>query len=149
MHPIIKPVHFIVWADNAKFPTGEKTNRSQLPAHIADEIVLPVQQFRSGFKGAAMTLCLGSDHFSLHHADSYHCNIIINDLYNILSIIHWGGVLVVPWEVMELPAFLYTSPSPIDLPLKYSCGGYSVGWVGEGAACLNRVCGEAERRKGS
>jgi hypothetical protein len=117
------------------YPVGEKTIRSQLPAHIADEIVLPVQQFPSRFKNIARTLSFRKGPFSIRHADSYHCNIIIDDLYNMLSDIDSGGAFLVPWEIMEFPAFLHTSPSPIDLPLKYSCGGFSVDFDRGGPAC--------------
>ncbi|KAJ5471545.1 hypothetical protein N7530_008902, partial [Penicillium desertorum] len=118
--------YFMAWADNAKFPMGETTIRSQLPSHMADEIILSIQQFPSRLKDAARALPLSKGPFPLHHPDFYHSNVIIDDAYNILSIIDWEGALTVPWEAVEFPAFLYTVPPPIDLPSKYDCDGYPI-----------------------
>jgi hypothetical protein len=49
--------------------------------------------------------------------------VIIDKNYNILSIIYWESAGMVPWEVVELPLFLDTGPSPMDLPTKYDTEG--------------------------
>ncbi|KAJ5561625.1 hypothetical protein N7461_000386 [Penicillium sp. DV-2018c] len=120
--------YFTAWADNAKFPMGEARIRSMLPSHMADEIILSIQRFPSRLKDAVKTLSLPlrKGPFPLHHPDFYHSNVIIDEAYNILSIIDWEGASTVPWEAVDFPAFLYTVPPPIDLPSKYDGDGYPI-----------------------
>lgn len=116
--------YFMAWASNVKFATGETAIRSQVPPGMADEIILSIQQFPIRFKEAVKKLPMRDGPFPLYHPDFYHSNIIIDDAYNILSIIDWEGAGTVPWEVVEFPMFLYTVPPPIDLPSKYDRDGY-------------------------
>lgn len=118
--------YFVSWANNVKFTTGEKAIRSQVPPGMADEILLSIQQFPARFKEAVRKLPMNHGPFPLRHPDFYHSNIIIDDSYNILSVIDWEGASTVPWEAVEFPMFLYTVPPPIDLPTKYDRNGYPV-----------------------
>lgn len=61
--------------------------------------------------------------FPLYHFDFRHSNVIVDKDYNILSIIDWENAGTVPWEVVEFPLFLYTLPTPMDLPSNYDSDG--------------------------
>ncbi len=120
---------FLAWADNVKFPKGEAVIRSQLsrlPAEMVEQIILSIDQFPSIFKEAVERLPLSQGPFPLHHPDFNHSNVIIDDAYNILSVIDWESASTVPWELVEFPMFLYTVPPPIDDPSKYDCTGNPV-----------------------
>lgn len=118
--------YFASWAQNVRFPTAEDTIRSRMPPNLADELILSIRQFPTKFEAALNRLPISTGPFPLQHPDFYHSNVIIDDAYNILSIIDWEGAGTVPWEVVEFPMFLYTVPPPIDLPSKYDQDGYPV-----------------------
>lgn len=116
--------YFAAWAHSVQFSTSEETIRPQVPSDFADELVLSIRQFPTQFKEALNRLPISTGPFPLHHPDFYHSNVIIDDAYNISSIIDWDGAGTVPWEVVQFPMFLYTVPPPIDLPSKYDHDGY-------------------------
>ncbi|KAJ5117491.1 hypothetical protein N7448_011123 [Penicillium atrosanguineum] len=120
---------FLAWADNAKFPTAEaliRSQLSQLPLDVVEEIILSIHQFPVLFKEAVRRMSFSQGPFPLHHPDFNHSNVIIDDAYGILSVIDWEGASTVPWEIVEFPMFLYTVPPPIDLPSKYDPTGYPI-----------------------
>lgn len=118
--------YFVAWTRNVQFPTGETAIRSQVPPDLADELILSIRQFPLRFREALGRLSMSCGPFPLHHPDFYHSNVIIDDAYNILSIIDWEGAGTVPWELVQFPMFLYTVPPPIDLPSKYDRDGYPI-----------------------
>lgn len=118
--------YFVAWARNVQFPSGEDAIRSQVPPDLADDLILSIRQFPSQFETALNRLSLSCGPFPLHHPDFHHSNVIIDDTYNILSIIDWEGAGTVPWEFVQFPMFLYTVPPPIDLPSKYDRDGYPI-----------------------
>ncbi|KAK7408621.1 hypothetical protein QQX98_009185 [Neonectria punicea] len=50
-------------------------------------------------------------------------NIIIDSDYNVLSIIDWENACTVPWEVVQFPMFLASTPPPMDAPWNYDDAG--------------------------
>jgi hypothetical protein len=120
---------FLAWADNAKFPMAEaliRSQLSQLPLDMAEEIILSIRDFPVLFKEAVRRMSFSQGPFPLHHPDFNHSNVIIDDVYGILSVIDWEGASTVPWEIVEFPMFLYTVPPPIDVPSKYDRTGNPV-----------------------
>lgn len=144
--------YFVAWANNVKFRTGETAIRSQVPPDMADELIQSIQQFPVQFKEAVKKLPLENGPFPLRHPDFQHSNIIIDEAYNILSVVDWEGASTVPWEAVEFPMFLYTVPPPIDLPTKYDQDGYPLipeiqeRWMER--QNYTEIVNEAEQRKG-
>ncbi|CAI7594348.1 unnamed protein product [Penicillium pancosmium] len=117
---------FLAWADNAKFPMTDtliRSQLSQLPLGMAEEIITSIHNFPLLFKEAVGRMSFREGPFPLHHPDFNHSNIIIDDAHRILSVIDWEGASTVPWEIVEFPMFLFTVPPPIDVPSKYDSAG--------------------------
>lgn len=113
------------WANSVKFPLVEEKIRAYLPPHIAaDEIVTSIQRFPDRIKESLSRIIVRNEgSFPLYHPDFLHSNVIVDEKYNILSVIDWEEAGTVPWEMVEFPLFLYTTPPPMDSPLKYDSNG--------------------------
>lgn len=115
------------WANSVKFPMMEANMRAYLPPHLADEVIASIQRFPDRIKEQLCNIAVRNEGpFPLYHPDFLHSNVIVDENYNILSIIDWEGAGTVPWEVVEFPLFLYTLPPPMDLPSNYDSDGNPV-----------------------
>ncbi|KAI5464388.1 hypothetical protein BGZ63DRAFT_451628 [Mariannaea sp. PMI_226] len=111
------------WVQNAKFPMPEKALRSMLPPDLADELNSSIQQFPAKLAALVRLIPLKDGPFPLYHPDLFHSNIIIDSDYNVLSIIDWENTCTVPWEVVQFPMFLASTPPPMDPPWNYDDDG--------------------------
>ncbi|KAK7420723.1 hypothetical protein QQZ08_010258 [Neonectria magnoliae] len=111
------------WSQNAKFPVPEKELRSMLPPDLEDELILSIQRFPAKLAASVRRIPLKDGPFPLYHPDLFHSNIIIDSDYNVLSIIDWENACTVPWEVVQFPMFLASTPPPMDAPWNYDDAG--------------------------
>lgn len=117
--------YFEAWAKQAKFPCSDTFVRSSLPPDLVDEVVASIRDFPQRLNGIVKKLNSPGP-FPLRHPDFRHSNVIIDDNYNILSIIDWEHAGTVPWEAVEFPLFLAAVPPPMDAPWNYDSEGTPV-----------------------
>lgn len=110
--------YFTAWAQHAKFPMSE-SQQHRLPKSLGDEIRSSIRDFPSRLAAMAGRVSLAGGPFPLYHTDFRHSNLIIDPDYNILSVIDWEDASTVPWEAVEFPLFLSTTPPPMDAPWNY------------------------------
>ncbi|KND90455.1 hypothetical protein TOPH_05027 [Tolypocladium ophioglossoides CBS 100239] len=118
--------YFEAWAQHAKFPLSESQRNRYLPEGLRDKIRSSIQDFPSRLAAMAGHVSLGGGPFPLYHTDFRHSNIIIDTNYNILSVIDWEDASTVPWEAVEFPLFLSTTPPPMDAPWNYDDKGLPI-----------------------
>lgn len=119
--------YFTAWANSVKFPLNAAKIRAYSPPHIADELVTSIQRFPDRMKeNLGRIIVRNEGPFPLYHPDFLHSNVIVDEKYNILSVIDWENAGTVPWEMVEFPLFLYTVPPPMDLPSNYDSEGKPV-----------------------
>lgn len=118
---------FEAWAAHAKFPRlSEEVQETldwfegQLTTSMADNMTTSVVEF-PGKVGAVANRISSCDAgpFPVSHRDFQICNIVDDDIYNILGVIDWGMGVTVPWELVELPLNLTTRPVTMDMPWFY------------------------------
>ncbi|KAL2264413.1 hypothetical protein VTK26DRAFT_3300 [Humicola hyalothermophila] len=109
--------YFEAWAKTAKFPYKEATIRPRTPAHLADEVLAAIRSFPSGIRDLARRFPFQDGPFPLIHTDLYSSNIIIDENYDVLSVIDWESAFVGPWELVEFNKELSVVPSVMDGPL--------------------------------
>lgn len=117
--------YFEAWSKHAKFPLSDTFVRSTLPRNLQDEIVASIRDFPQRVRDSLKSLNSPGP-FPLAHPDFFHSNVIIDEHYNILSIIDWENAGTVPWEAVEFPLFLATVPPPMDAPWNYNSEGIPV-----------------------
>ena len=80
--------HFETWGKNTKFPCSEAEMRPHLPVHLADEIIESTFAFlqRIAEEGFDTTI-RNEGPFPLRHTDLLNSNILVDDEYNVLSVI--------------------------------------------------------------
>lgn len=108
--------YFEAWAKTAKFPCKEATVRFRTPAYLAEEVVAAIRSFPSGIRDLARWFPFQDGPFPLIHTDLYSSNIIIDEDYNVLSVIDWESAFVGPWELVEFNKELSVVPSVMDGP---------------------------------
>lgn len=59
----------------------------------------------------------------LFHADFGPNNIVLDDGYNVLGVIHWEHTCSMPWDTVEFPTTVQLVPAPVDVPWKYDENG--------------------------
>lgn len=114
------------WARNAEFPLSAGKLRSILPQDLADDLMQSIQKFPEQLRLLSRQLPLRNGPFPLYHPDLFHSNIVIDRDCNILSIIDWENACTVPWEIVQFPMFLTSTPPPMDAPWNYDENGEPV-----------------------
>ena len=119
---------FGAWAEHAEYPYDDdfvrQSCRSQGGEGVADQLLSAIKNFPTQIKSLAQTLSSSNDGpFPLIHPDSNQSNIVVDDEYNILGVIDWEAAHTVPWELVEVPHFLSTTPRPMDGPWNYDANG--------------------------
>ncbi|KAG8156786.1 hypothetical protein KVR01_013391 [Diaporthe batatas] len=109
--------YFEAWAKVAKFPYKEETIRPRTPADLVDEVLAAIRSFPSGIRDLARWFPFQDGPFPLIHTDLYSSNIIIDENYNVLSVIDWENAFVGPWELVEFNKELSIVPPVMDGPL--------------------------------
>lgn len=117
--------YFAAWINHAKFPLSDIFIRSTLPPDLQDEIIASIRDFPQRLKDSLKYLNSPGP-FPLAHPDLWHSNVIIDEDYNVLSIIDWENAGTVPWEAVQFPLFLFTVPPPMDAPWNYDSEGVPV-----------------------
>ncbi|KAL1844701.1 hypothetical protein VTK73DRAFT_1999 [Phialemonium thermophilum] len=138
--------YFEAWAKTARFPYREATIRPRTPAHLADEVLAAIRSFPSAVRDLARWFPFHDGPFPLIHTDLYSSNIIIDEHYNVLSVIDWEGAFVGPWELVEFNKELSIVPPALDGPL-YQETESSVAARHARAEFVNTVRGMEERRQ--
>ncbi|POR33167.1 Uncharacterized protein TPAR_06618, partial [Tolypocladium paradoxum] len=118
--------YFKAWAQHAKFPWSESQQHRRLPKGLGNEIRSSIQDFPCRLAVMAGRVSLGSGPFPLYHPDFRHSNLIVDTDCNILSVIDWEDASTVPWEAVEFPLFLSTTPPPMDAPWNYDDEGLPI-----------------------
>lgn len=113
---------FEAWAKKARFPVPEDRVRA-MAGEFADEILSGISQFPSGIRRFANKVALSASNngpFPFCHGDFGHNNIVVNDEYDVLSVIDWEMSYAGPWELFgDFPLTLSVVPAPIDVPWNY------------------------------
>lgn len=88
---------------------------------IVQEISESIDEFPSRLATmvASEQIPLDTGPFPICHADLMHSNIVIDDQHNMLGIIDWEGACTLPWELVEYPLFLSTTPRVFSMPDRY------------------------------
>ncbi|KAL2890649.1 protein kinase-like (PK-like) protein [Ceratocystis lukuohia] len=112
---------FQAWAAKAKFGLTEERLRKASGPYAA-EIVSSVSSFPESLRQLASRLSvLDSGPFPLCHGDFGHNNIIVDDAYQILSVIDWETAFAGPWEIFgDFPLTLTAVPPAMDAPWNYN-----------------------------
>ncbi|CAG8197303.1 unnamed protein product [Penicillium salamii] len=119
--------YFTAWCKTVKFPTRETDIRARLPYHLQDEMLESIEKFPDQIQESLHKFLVKNEGpFPLYHRDFRHSNVIIDNNYNILSIIDWDNAGTVPWEIVEFPLFLDVIPPPMDMPGNYDAKGNPV-----------------------
>lgn len=144
---------FLAWASHAKYPLPEATVRQRC-GEYADKILSSIEVFPRQVKSLAKSLSSSNGGpFPLYHPDFLHSNIIVDDDYNVLSIIDWEGAWTVPWELVDFPQFLCIVPPPMDSPSNYDINGeptdFETRQAMQDRAEYLRLVGEAEMVAGT
>lgn len=114
---------FEAWATHAKYPLPESLLR-QYCGDFADQIISSIASFPGEIKSLSKTLSSSNNGpFPLFHPDFLHSNIVVDDEYNLLSIIDWEGACTLPWELISFPEFLSAVPASMDVPSYYDADG--------------------------
>jgi len=139
-------------AQNAKFPMSESQLSHRLPQGLGGEIRSSIESFPFRLAAFVDRVPFSRGPFPLYHPDFLHSNIIVDTDHNILGVIDWDESSTVPWEAVEFPLFLSTTPPPMDAPWNYDSEGQptdsSVRQVWAERDEYVRLVREAEAEKG-
>jgi thiamine kinase-like enzyme len=85
---------------------------------LEHEIIPSIKLFKPAILELAATLSVNNTGpFPRCHGDFGHNNIVIDDQYNILSVIDWEMAYAAPWEVFaDFPLTLTMIPRAMDAP---------------------------------
>jgi hypothetical protein len=111
---------FKAWAARAKFPSSEETIRKMIGEKLVEEVLSPIRRFPSGIQALAGVLS-GHDKgpFPIYNPDLHQHNVIVDDDFDVLSVIDWQGTYTVPCELVEPPLFYGGVPQAMDAPWNY------------------------------
>lgn len=93
-----------------------------MPPNVAEEMLLGARTLPERL--AELAVCgklfnIGGP-FAIRHADFWHHNVVVTEGFDVLGVIDWEGAYTVPWELIDAPRFLNTSPRLLNPPEQYT-----------------------------
>ena len=115
------------WAATAKFPHSVEYIKESC-GDLGDEIARSTLEFPSKLGQLADQICHSRDRgpFPLVHVDFGHNNIVVTPEYDIMGVIDWEHAFAAPWQIIDYPLTVRTTPRPMDAPWNYDCNGVPV-----------------------
>jgi len=116
--------YFKGWAETSEFGMSDERLTGAC-GPFAAEIIPSVRSFKQSIHDAASKLSIHNNGpFPLCHGDFGHNNVVVDDNYKILGVIHWEFAFAAPWEVFgDFPLTLSVTPPKMDLPSNYDEAG--------------------------
>lgn len=111
------------WGSTMRFTWSRSRLMEIYGDELGSRIAQNIEDFPRKIRELANNLTLSeNDHspFPLWHPDFGHNNIIVNDNYELLSVIDWEGAITAPWEhFATFPLILQSVPAPMNPPSNY------------------------------